>query len=441
MSVRVKFILILLLSLVAGLLAYPKESQLLEKIGIKRNLQVRQGLDLQGGAQLLYQGDMSKVPEKDRAGAMQGLVDVIQQRVNPGGASEVNVQTVGSDRVIVELPGVKDVGEATALIGKTAQLNFVEVPANATTSDQAMQTGITGKDVQRADVSFDQTSGEPIVSLQLKTGEPTKRFAELTTRINQSGSRLVTLLDQDVVFGPATVSTPITDGQAQLQGQFTVEQAKQIAQLINAGALPVPVSLVQQRTVGPTLGKESVSRSLVAGLIGLAMVGLFMLAYYRLPGLVAVAALIIYTLLTLAIYKLSALTSYSIVLTLAGIAGFILSIGMATDANILIFERWREEIRRGRSLVAGLEAGFDRAWSSIRDSNITTLISCAILYSFSGSTPIIKGFAITLALGVLISMFTAIVVSRTFLRMLIKTKVGQNLRFYGVEKGVDSHAK
>jgi preprotein translocase subunit SecD len=241
------------------------------------------------------------------------------------------------------------------------------------------------------------------------------------------------LLDEQVVFGPANVQTPITDGIAQLSGNFTVTEAKEIASLIEGGALPVPVKLVEQRTVGPSLGQESIAKSLLAGLIGLIMVAAFMLAYYRLPGLIAVAALVIYTILTLAIYKLSTLTPYTIVLTLAGIAGFILSIGMATDANILIFERWREELRAGRSLVAGLEAGFDRAWTSIRDSNITTLISCFILYYFSGSTPIIKGFAVTLALGVLVSMFTAIVVSRTFLRMFIQTRFAQNLRLYGVK--------
>ncbi len=420
----------MVLAAVAALLAYPKENRLLEKVGLKQRFAVRQGLDLQGGAHLVYQADLSKTPSADHSKALSGLVDVIQRRVNPGGTSEINVQTAGSNRVIVELPGVKDITEAINLIGKTAELTFVEIPANATTADQMVPTGIAGKDVDRADVDFDPQTSQPIVRLKLKSGDATKRFADVTTRINRQNSRLVTLLDQDVVFGPATVSSPITDGTAQLQGNFTVPEAKRIAQLINAGALPVPVSLVEQRTVGPTLGKESISRSLVAGLIGLGVVALFMLLYYRLAGVVAVLALAIYTLITLSLYKLSAFTPYAVVLTLAGIAGFILSIGMAVDANILIFERMKEEIRAGKSFVAALEAGFDRAWSSIRDSNVSTLITCIILYQFG--LPIIKGFAITLGLGVLISMFTAVVISRTLLRMAIRTRWGQDPRWYGI---------
>jgi preprotein translocase subunit SecD len=245
------------------------------------------------------------------------------------------------------------------------------------------------------------------------------------------------MLDQDVIFGPATVSTPITDGTAQLSGNFKVADAKQIAQLINAGALPVPITLVAQSTIGPTLGAESISHSLVAGLIGFLIVALFMILYYRLAGVVAVAALILYTLISIVIYKLSAFTPYTIVLTLAGIAGFILSIGMAVDANILIFERMKEELRAGKSFVAATEAGFDRAWSSIRDSNVSTLITCIILYIF-GAT-IIRGFAVTLGIGVLISMFTAVVVTRTFLRMVITTKFGRNPKNYGL-KDVEDEA-
>lgn len=432
MSVRTKFWLIMVLSAVAAILAYPREDTILGKIGLRRPLQVQQGLDLQGGAQLTYQADLKGKGGDERRRAMDGLVNVIQNRVNPGGTSEVVVQTVGSDRISVELPGIKDVGAAAGLIGETAQLTFVELSADATSLEQAQPTGITGEDVNRAEVSFDANTNEPVVSLRLKSGS-IQKFSQLTSRINQSGTRMATLLDDQVIFGPATVSTPITDGNAQLQGSFTIEEAKRVAQLINGGALPVPISLVEQRTVGPTLGQESVAKSLLAGIIGLGVVALFMLSYYRLPGLVAVLALLIYSLLTLALYKLSSVTPYTIVLTLAGIAGFILSIGMAVDANILIFERWREEVRRGKSLLAGLEAGFDRAWSSIRDSNVTTLISCFILYNFSGSTPIIKGFAVTLGLGVLISMFTAIVVSRTFLRLFIRSRLAENLKLQGVD--------
>ncbi len=435
MSVRTKFILILIMTVGAAILTYPREDALLKRIGIKNaKLQVRQGLDLQGGAHLVYQADVSKLASGEKDRALTGLVDVIQRRVNPSGTSEVVVQTAGSDRVIVELPGVKDLTEAINTIGKTAELSFIEVQSGGQGGQGIpVPTGVTGKDVDLATVDFDPTSGRPIVSLQLKSGDATKRFGDVTTRINQSGGQLVTLLDNEVVFGPATVSSPITDGRAQLQGNFTVPQAKEIARLINAGALPVPVALVEQRTVGATLGRESIVHSLIAGLIGLGVVALFMILYYRLAGVMAVAALAIYTLLTLSIYKLSVFTPSPIVLTLAGIAGFILSIGMAVDANILIFERTKEEMRAGKGLVPAVEAGFDRAWSSIRDSNISTLITCTILYSFSGSIPIIKGFAVTLGLGVLVSMFTAIVVSRTFFRLLIRTGWGSNPTLYGFQ--------
>jgi len=431
MSTRTKLILIAILGLVSLVLAYPKEDTLLHKIGFKHShLQVREGLDLQGGAHLVYQADLSKIASGDRASAMSSLVNVITNRVNSLGTSETTVQQAGSSQVIVEIPGVSDATQAQALIGKTAQLSFVEVDA---TTNQVTDTGITGSDVKSATADFDPTSGQPIVSLQLKSGDATKRFGDLTTQINQNQNlRLATYLDQDLIFGPATVSSPITNGQAQLSGNFDVKTAKQIAQLINAGALPVPISLVEQQTVGPTLGAESVRHSLVAGIIGLGVVALFMLIYYRLAGVVAVTALIIYTALTLTIYKLSAFTPYTIVLTLAGIAGFILSIGMAVDANILIFERMKEELRDGKSFVSAVEAGFDRAWSSIRDSNISTLITCFILYTFSSSIPIIRGFAVTLGLGVVISLFTAVVVSRTLLRGVIMTKLGRNPKWYGL---------
>lgn len=423
-------ILIAILGVVSLVLAYPKEDTILHKIGLKHShLQIREGLDLQGGAYLVYRADLSKTKSSDKATAMVSLKNVIIKRVNSIGTSESSVQQAGSDKVIVELPGITNVTQAQALIGTTAQLAFIEI--NPTTN-QTTDTGISGKDVQSATANFDPQSGQPIVSLQLKGGDATKRFGQITSRINQQGTRLATLLDQNIIFGPATVSSPITNGQAQLSGNFDVKTAQQIAELINAGALPVPISLDGQQTIGPTLGQQSVRDSLVAGIIGLAMVALFMLVYYRLAGAVAVTALIIYTALTLSIYKLSALTPYAIVLTLAGIAGFILSIGMAVDANILIFERMKEELRAGKSFKAAVEAGFDRAWPSIRDSNISTLITCFILYIFSASIPTIRGFAVTLGLGVVISMFTAVVISRSLLRGVITTKLGRNPKWYGL---------
>lgn len=434
-------ITVIVVTLLALAIAMPREDVWLSKLGVKDPLKVRLGLDLQGGAQLVYQADLSKVSGADKTQAMESLTKVIGQRVNPGGTSEITIQTSGSDRVIIELPGVKDLNEAIATIGKTADLQFSEVQATtSTTQIIPIPTGLSGKDVQRATVDFDPQTSQPIVSLQLKSGAPTQKFGELTTRINKEGSRLLVTLDQDVVFGPATVSSPITDGKAVLSGNFTTAEAKKTAQLINAGALPVPISLVEQRTVGATLGQQSIAKSVIAGIIGLTVVALFMMLYYRLAGVIAVVALSIYTLITLAIYKLSGVSPSPIVLTLAGIAGFILSIGMAVDANILIFERTKEEYRGGKEFVSAVESGFDRAWSSIRDSNVSTLITCIILFMFAGSVPIIKGFAVTLALGVLISMFTAITVSRTLLRMVMRTKWGVNPKLYGFDHKAEKQA-
>jgi len=444
MKLKTKFYLILVLAVLAAIVAYPREHDILKFVGIKTNLQVKRGLDLQGGTHLAYQADLKGIAAGDRAGAMNSLVSAIQRRINPSGTSEVLVQTAGSDRVIIECPGT-NANCSPDIIGRTANLQFLEI----TNDNKVLDTGISGKDVDRADADFAGTStgstGLPIVRLRMKSGDSTTRFANVTSHINQTGDKLVTLLDNQVVFGPATVSSAITDGTAQLQGNFDIKQAKQIALEINAGALPVPITLGEQSTIGPTLGQEAVSKSLIAGLIGLTILAAFMIWYYRLAGLVAVSALAIYTVLMLSYFKLSTYIPGGwfifspIVLTLAGIAAFIISIGMAVDANILIFERMKEELRHGKSFVAAVEAGFDRAWPSIRDSNVTTLISTVILYSFSGGTPQIKGFAVTLAIGVLLSMFTAVVISRTFMRMLIRTRAGRNPKLYGLQ-GLEAEA-
>ncbi|MFI5240483.1 MAG: protein translocase subunit SecD [Candidatus Saccharimonadia bacterium] len=434
MSLRTKFILIILLAVIASLFAYPKVNTVMHKLGWKSaNLKIREGLDLQGGIQLIFQADLSKTAVSARPSTMGSLVDVMQRRANPGGTSEATVEQANGDRVIVQLPGETNAADAINRIGKPAQLSFLEI-INSGGTPREIDTGISGKDVDSANVDFDPSTGKPIVTLQLKSGNSTQKFGQITTQINQSGAELLTMLDQQIIFGPATVSSPITDGKAQLQGNFTVDQAQTIAQEINDGALPVPVLLVSQNTIGPTLGKDSLAHSVIAGIIGLSIVALFMLIYYRMAGLVAVVALGIYTVLTIALYKLSVFTPLTITLSLAGIAGFILSIGMAVDANILIFERTKEEVRAGKSLVAGVEAGFDRAWTSIRDSNLSTLITCVILYEFSSNTPLIRGFAVTLGLGVLISMFTAVLISRTLLRMVMGSRLGKNPKLFGFAK-------
>jgi preprotein translocase subunit SecD len=430
MSLRLKFGLILALAVVTAVLAYPREDVVLRALGFKNaKLSVQQGLDLQGGAQLVFQADLSKTPASQHQTAIDSLITVMSKRANFGGTSEVVVQRQGSDKVSVSLPGVKDVNDAIDRIGKTANLAFLEVNSS---DNSTIATGIGGSDVASATADYDPQRSQPDVVLKLKPGDATKRFAALTTKLSQSGNYLLTTLDGQATFGPAKTE-PITDGTAILTGNLDIASARRIADEITAGALPVPVTLVEQRSVGPTLGKESVQASIVAGAIGLSVVAIFMLAYYRLAGLLAVLALIVYTTITLTLYKLSVfLPGYTIVLTLAGIAGFILSIGMAVDANILIFERMKEELRAGKSFVAAVEAAFDRAWTSIRDSNISTLLTCAILFVTSSATPIIRGFAVTLGLGVLVSLFTAVVITRTLLRLTIRQGWGRNPKWYGV---------
>jgi preprotein translocase subunit SecD len=426
MKLKTKLYLILALVVVLILIALPREDKIFSALGINNSaLKVRLGLDLQGGASLTYQADLSKIPQEDKAKALDGVINVINKRVNPSGTSEVVVQTSGSDRVTVQLPGVKDIDQAIGTIGKTAQLTFLSVgPDNI-----PQTTDLGGNDLESANADIDTQTGQPIVSFQMKGGA-VQKFADLTKKINQENGRLLIILDNEPLFN-GTVSTPITDGKGQMQGFKDIKDAQETAVLLNAGALPVPIELVEQRTVGATLGQESIEKSLVAGAIGLIAVLVFMIVYYRLAGLVAGAALLIYTLLILDIFKISGITQSPIVLTLAGIAGFVLSIGMAVDANILIFERMKEEVREGSSVSAAVDSGFKRAWSSIRDSNVSTLITCLILY-ISG-IPIIKGFAVTLAIGVVVSMFTAITISKTFMQAIVQTKIGSRPSSYRIK--------
>jgi preprotein translocase subunit SecD len=420
--------------------------QKIESIGgfpfFGKDTSIKRGLDLQGGVQLTLQAEMKDISEADRDDALDSVRNVIDRRVNLYGVSEPVVQSAksGNDyRVIVELPGVTNVDEALNLVGKTARLEFREIdestPSSSASESASLQdefagldastaamlreyiasqprykpTALTGNQLKRAEVAFDQRTGEPQVSLEFKP-EGGKLFGELTTKY--IGRTIAIYLDNEIVSAPV-VNTPILDGNAVISGGFTLQQAQQLATQLNAGALPVPVRVIEQRTIGATLGNQSVEKSITAGMIGLAMIAIFMIALYRLNGLVAVVALILYTLLSLVLFRFIPVT-----LTLAGIAGFILSIGMALDANILIFERMREEIRWGRSKRDALRLGFERAWSSIRDSNVSSLITCAILYGFG--TGIVRGFALTLALGIFVSMFTAITVTRTLLRMIYK---------------------
>jgi preprotein translocase subunit SecD len=425
-QLRRRLYLIIITVVLAVVMLLPREDRVLRVIGLKNlSPQVKLGLDLLGGTSLTYEAKLDETPAEDRKQAMDGVINVITKRVNPTGTSEVVVQQSGDNRVVVQLPGITDSKEAADQIGRTATLSFYKVNQD---SEIPTPTDLTGKDLENATAQIDPQTGQPIIIFQMKGGEASDKFATLTRDIAETeGARLAIVLDDEVLFN-GTVSTPIVDGNGQMTGFESVQTAQQTAVLLNAGALPVPIELVSQRTIGATLGEESIARSIIAGAIGVIAVIIFMLFNYRWAGLLASVALILYIIFNISIFKISSITPWPIVLTLAGIAGFVLSIGMAVDANILIFERMKEELRSGKSVKSALEIGFARAWSSIRDSNLSTLITCLILYNFGA--PIIKGFAVTLALGVVVSMITAISVSKTLLGLFVQTKFGQNPQRY-----------
>lgn len=540
---------IVVLAIFCALVIYPAIPDYMPGWKFFNRFEPKLGLDLQGGAHLIYQADVSQVNASDVDDAMAGVRDVIERRVNAFGVAEPIVQTSGRNRLIVELAGVFDITEAIKQIGETPLLEFKEQnPAAAqipelteeqksdmddynkqakqqaaeliirinqgedfaelatnysedlsnsqiggdlgfnkkgvymeefekaiwedleigqitpepvktlfghhiikkeevrgegedqevrashilikTKSeqdyivpvDQWLKAKLTGKHLEKATVVFDPQSGQPNVSLVFDS-EGRELFAAMTKR--NIGKPIAIFLDGDPISIP-TVQEEIDQGEAIISGKFSLQEVKVLVQRLNAGALPIPIELISQQTVGPTLGKISLQKSLIAGLLGLFLVALFMIIFYRLPGILAVIALIIYSLITLAIFEL-----WPITLTLAGMAGFILSVGMAVDANVLIFERLREELRLGKPLGTAVEEGFKRAWPSIRDSNISSLITCLILIWFGSS--IIKGFAITLGIGILISMLSAITVTRTLLRLLAGYGLRQRLGWFNVK--------
>ena len=393
-------------------------------------LPFRLGLDLQGGTHLIYQADLSAIEEKERSVSMDGIRDVIERRVNLFGVAEPLVQinkSGDSFRLIVELPGVKDVNQAIKMIGETPYLEFKEERAQEEIDDilkrqekgeeAAKQidpyfknTQLTGRYLKKSQLEFNQTTYKPQIGLEFND-EGAKLFADITSR--NVGKRVAIYLDGAPITIPV-VQEAITGGKAQITGNFTNEEAKQLVQRLNSGALPVPIALIAQQSVGASLGKISLDKSLKAGMFGLIAVALFMIIYYRAKGFVAVLALIFYIIFILTIFKIIPVT-----LTLAGIAGFILSIGMAVDANVLIFERMKEERKAGRDIGSSINEGFRRAWPSIRDGNITTLATAVILYQFSSGS--IKGFALTLFIGVLLSMFSAIVITRILLKYVYRS--------------------
>jgi preprotein translocase subunit SecD len=403
---------------------------ILSKAKITKKLDFRKGLDLEGGTSITLRAEMKSIPSAQRKDALESAKSVIEKRVNLFGVAEPIVQTSTSNgeyRIIVELPGVTDLNEVRNLIGTTAQLTFWEEVGTASGKFKENQpnypinlppgynkTNLTGSDLKQSAVGFNQNTGKPQVLLTFTT-DGSQKFGEITKRV--VGKRLAIALDNIVIEAP-NVNEPILGGNAEISGGFTVDTAKTLATELNAGALPVPLVTLQNHVIGPTLGLSSLQKSLFAGALGFVIIVIFMVVLYGWLGAIASVALALYTLFVLAIFKASSLTPYGITLTLSGIAGFILSIGMAVDANILIFERIKEEIRSGKPKKTALDLGFARAWTSIRDSNISTLITSAVLYKFGIGT--VKGFALVLAIGVLVSMFSAIVVTRTFLRLVYK---------------------
>ncbi|MFH1407787.1 MAG: protein translocase subunit SecD [Patescibacteria group bacterium] len=389
----------------------------------KRDLNIRKGLDLAGGVHVVLQADMENIAKEDRVSAIDAAKKVIERRVNLYGVSEPTVQTAkigDSYRILVELPGIYNTQDAISLIGTTAKLNFRELVEGkdlqtATIAD-FVDTDLSGGDLKKALVSFNQQTNEPEVGLEF-TQSGAEKFGEITKKNLQKP--LAIFLDNSLLTAP-TVQAVITDGSAIISGKFTLDEAKSYVIQLNAGALPVSVKVIEQRNIGATLGADSVKRSLIAGGVGLFLVAVFMIGMYGKLGILAVMALFIYSLITLAIYKL-----IPVVLTLPGLAGFILSIGMAVDSNILIFERIKEERRLGKPLGLSMELGFGRAWDSIRDANVSTLITCFVLFnplnwSFLVNAGPVRGFALTLFLGVVISLFTGIIVTRNLIRIFYK---------------------
>lgn len=391
--------LVILLAIAAGIFVYPKW------IGDKWR-PWRLGLDLQGGSHLIYRVDLSGVADANHDSVLAGLRDVIERRVNLFGVSEPQVylaKEADQDNLVVELAGIKDVSTAIREIGETPTLEFMEVGQNGTSTD-FIATGLTGQYVVGAQINFNPTTQAPLVLIDFNS-EGAGILGDFTTQ--GVGKEIAVFLDGQLIQ-TAIIQEPITDGHAQISGNFTVKEAQDLVQRFNAGALPAPITLINQNTTSATLGQDSLRDAMVAGLVGTLLVILFMIIYYRSLGIFAGVALVVYVALTLAVFKL-----VSITMTLAGVAGFILTIGMAVDANILIFERVKEEMKRGLSRAAAMHEGFRHAWPSIRDSNTSSLISAVILYFFTSS--FVQGFALTLFIGVLVSMFTAITMTRLML--------------------------
>ncbi|CAN5722877.1 protein translocase subunit SecD [soil metagenome] len=440
-------IFIVIITLVSGWISLP--SDVLNFNGAKDDFYIREGLDLQGGLQVVLE---ARPPEGQSisSDALEGTRNTLERRVNSLGVSEPVIQTRGDDQILVELPGVDDPEAAIDVLKATALLEIIDTngqfpplgsfvnttlgPAtDGVTADSEIQPDtsgptydviVSGADLVDAYPTTDSL-GTVVVGFELNDEGADKFFQFTSTHVGQP---MAIVVDKQVI-NVATINQAIS--RSGVITGLNRTQVQDLALQLKSGALATPLEVVQSRTVGPTLGQDSIDKSIVAGLVGLGLVAVMMVLYYRIPGLLSIAALIIYTAIVFALFKVIPVT-----LTLAGIAGFILSIGMAVDANVLIFARLKEELRRGRSVRVAVEAGFDHAWPSIRDSNISTMITCAILYWFGQyvGASIIQGFALTLFVGVAASMFTAVVVTRNFMRMLLDRSWFTNHWWLGVEQ-------
>jgi preprotein translocase subunit SecD len=405
-----------------------------------QNVEPRLGLDLQGGLQVLLEADIPEDQQIDPE-SLNLARDIVQQRTDALGVNENVIQIAGDRRIVGEFPGLEDTESVLAIIQQTGLLEFVDTgdfspeegsvlvtdysptgePITSSNPDEIVyHTIMTGGELSAVTVAPDSIGGSYQISFTL-TSEGTKIFADHTGK--NSGKFLTILLDKQVISAPV-IREPITGGQGSISGNFTADSANAFAVQLRYGSLPVPLKVVETRIIGPTLGADSLDKSVKAGLIGMAIVALFMIIYYRMPGLAAVISILTYALISFAIFKW-----FHFTLTLPGIAGFLLSTGSALDANILIFERIKEELRNGRNIVQALDLGWTRAWSSIRDSNLSAIITAVILFWFGSSfgATIVKGFSLTLALGVIISLFTAIYITRTILALLINSFKPKNL--------------
>lgn len=438
-SLSKQLFLIFFLTMIAGFIALPDQIANFKKPKIDfyffgkhiyKDYQLRKGLDIQGGMQVVLEAEMNEVPDEDKLMALEAAREVIAKRVDLYGISESSIQTSkanGQNRLIVELPGVSDPAQALELVGRTALLEFKlqrelseEETIEATMSPQIwlnsfVDTGLTGKQLKKSQVQIDPQTSKPIISLEMNE-EGRELFANITK--NNVNEVLAIFVDGMPIMTPV-ISTPILDGKAVINGDFSVEEAKNLAIQLNAGALPVNIKVLEQKTIGASLGDESIQKSVQAGLIGLALVLLFMMLYYGWLGFVASLSLIIYAILTIALYKV-----LGVVLTLPGIAGLILTIGMAVDANILIFERMKEELRVGHPYARAMELGFGRAWDSIKDANLASIFTALVLinplnFAFLNTSGMVKGFGLTFLIGTLLSLFTGVVVSRLLLRAFL----------------------